>query len=321
MAKLKVALYWAASCGGCEIATLAIGEKILKLADAADIVFWPVAIDAKYGDVEKLPDKSIDACLFNGAIRNTENEHMAKLLRQKSKILIAYGSCAVEGCIPGLANFYNAGLIMENTYRDTASTDNPSGIMPQPKTTVPEGELELPELYDTVKTLAQTVEVDYFVPGCPPEEKTTWLALESLITGNLPPKGSTIVHRSSAVCNDCPRIKHEKKIKAFHRVYEIIPEPDICLLEQGLLCCGIGTRGGCGAPCPQANMPCTGCYGPVEGVRDQGSHLLSAWASIIDSNDPEEINKILDGIIDPAGTAFRYSLPDSMVNRARIQKP
>jgi len=321
LAKLKVALYWAASCGGCEIATLAIGEKILKLADAADIVFWPVAIDAKYGDVEKLPDKSIDACLFNGAIRNTENEHMAKLLRQKSKILIAYGSCAVEGCIPGLANFYNTGLIMENTYRDTASTDNPSGIMPQPKTTVPEGELELPELYDTVKTLAQTVEVDYFVPGCPPEEKTTWLALESLITGNLPPKGSTIVHRSSAVCNDCPRIKHEKKIKAFHRVYEIIPEPDICLLEQGLLCCGIGTRGGCGAPCPQANMPCTGCYGPVEGVRDQGSHLLSAWASIIDSNDPEEINKILDGIIDPAGTAFRYSLPDSMVNRARIQKP
>lgn len=321
MAKLKVALYWAASCGGCEIATLSIGEKILKLAEAADIIFWPVAVDTKYSDVEKMPDKSIDACLFNGAIRNTENEHMAKLLRQKSKILIAYGSCAVEGCIPGLANFYNARMIMETTYRDTVSTDNPGGAMPQSKSTVPEGELELPELYDTVKTLAQTVEVDYFVPGCPPEEKTTWLALESLISGNLPPRGSTIVHHSTAVCDECPRIKHEKKIKSFHRTYEIIPDPDICLLEQGLPCCGIGTRGGCGALCPQANMPCTGCYGPVDGVRDQGTHLLSAWASIIDSNDPEEINKILDGIVDPAGTAFRYSLPDSMINRARIQKP
>src|SRR5208283_3664976 len=120
------------------------------------------------------------------------------------------------------------------------------------------------------------------------------------------------------VCNDCPRVKHEKKIKAFHRPYEIIPEPDKCLLEQGLLCCGVGTRGGCGAPCPQANMPCTGCYGPVEGVRDQGAHLLTAWSSVIDSNDPDEIEKILDGIVDPAGTVYRYSLADSMINRARI---
>jgi len=317
--KLKVALYWAASCGGCEIATLAIGDKILKLAEAADIVFWPVAIDAKYADVEHMPDGSIDACLFNGAIRNSENEHLAKLLRQKSKILIAYGSCAYEGCIPGLANFYNAKSILENTYIGTASSDNSAEIIPQAKVLVPEGELELPVFYNTVRTLAQTVDVDYFVPGCPPEESTTWMALEALVSGKLPPKGTVIAPASTAVCNDCPRIKHEKKIKAFHRPYEIIPEPDKCLLEQGLLCCGVGTRGGCGAPCPQANMPCTGCYGPVEGVRDQGSHILTAWASIIDSNDPDEINKILDGIVDPAGYFYRYSLPDAMINRARIR--
>lgn len=319
MPKLKVALYWAASCGGCEIATLAIGDKILRLAEAADIVFWPVAIDAKYADVEKMPDNSIDACLFNGAIRNSENEHMARLLRQKSKILIAYGSCAYEGCIPGLANFFNARSILENTFQTTASSDNPAGTLPQTKVEVPEGELEIPVFYDTVKTLAQTVDVDYFVPGCPPEEKTTWLALEALLSGNLPPRGAVITHPATAVCNDCPRVKHEKKIKAFHRPYEIIPDPDRCLLEQGILCCGVGTRGGCGAPCPQANMPCTGCYGPVEGVRDQGSHLISAWASIIDSNDPDEIKNILDGIVDPAGTAYRYSLPASMINRARVQ--
>ena len=318
MPKLQVALYWASSCGGCEIATLAIGDKILKLAEAADIVFWPVAIDAKYADVENMPDKSIDACLFNGAIRNSENEHLAKLLRQKSKILIAYGSCAYEGCIPGLANFFSAKSILETTYIDTASNDNTGRVIPRTKVTVPEGELEIPEFYDTVKTLAQTVEVDFFVPGCPPEESTTWMALEALISGKLPPKGTMIAPAGTAVCNDCPRIKHEKKIRAFHRPYEIIPAPDECLLEQGLLCCGIGTRGGCGAPCPQANMPCTGCYGPVDGVRDQGSHILTAWASIIDSNDPDEINRILDGIVDPAGYGYRYSLPDSMLRRARV---
>jgi len=316
--KLKVALYWAASCGGCEIATLAIGDKILKLAEAADIVFWPVAIDAKYADVENMPDGSIDACLFNGAIRNSENEYLAKLLRRKSRIMIAYGSCSCEGCIPGLANFFSAKEILQTVYIDTASSDNIDKVIPQTKVTVPEGELELPEFYNTVKTLAQTVDVDYFVPGCPPEESTTWMALEALISGNLPPRGAVIAPPSSCVCNDCPRIKNEKKIKAFHRPYEIIPDPNICLLEQGLLCCGIGTRGGCGALCPKANMPCTGCYGPVEGVRDQGSHILTAWASIIDSNDPDEINKILDGIVDPAGYVYRYSLPDSMINRARI---
>jgi len=317
--KLKIALYWAASCGGCEIATLAIGDKILRLAEAAEIVFWPVAIDTKYADVEKMADNSIDACLFNGAIRNSENEHMARLLRKKSKILIAYGSCSYEGCIPGLANFFNARAILENTYCETASTDNPAKTMPQPTVIVPEGELDLPVFYDTVKTLGQTVAVDYFVPGCPPEESTTWLALEALLSGNLPPRGTVIAPPSTAVCNECPRIKHEKKIKAFHRTYEIVPDPDICLLEQGILCCGVGTRGGCGALCPKAGMPCTGCYGPVEGVRDQGSHLLSAWASIIDSNDPDEIKNILDGIVDPAGTAYRYSLPAAMINRARMQ--
>jgi F420-non-reducing hydrogenase small subunit len=318
--KLKVALYWAASCGGCEIATLAIGDKILKLAEAADIVFWPVAVDAKYADVENMADQSIDACLFNGAIRNSENEHMAKLLRQKSKIMIAYGSCATEGCIPGLANFYNLKMMVDTAFIDTVSSDNQDKIIPQTSVKVPEGELELPVLWETVKTLAQTVDVDYFVPGCPPEERTTWLALEALLSGKLPPKGTVIAHPANAVCNDCPRVKHEKKIKAFHRPYEIIPEPDKCLLEQGLLCYGVATRGGCGAPCPQANMPCTGCYGPVEGVRDQGAHFLTALASVIDANNPDEIEKILDGIVDPAGTFYRYSLADSMINRARIKQ-
>ena len=319
MAKLKIALYWAASCGGCEIATLAIGDKILKLAEVADIVFWPVGLDFKYTDVEKMADKSVDVCLFNGAIRTSENEHMAKLLRAKSKIMIAYGSCAYEGCIPGLANFYNRQMIFDRVYIETPSTENPEKIFPQTKVKVPEGELELPEFYDTVKTLAQTVDVDYFVPGCPPEEKTTWLALEALIEGKLPPKGTVISHAVKAVCDECPLKKEEKKIKKFYRPYEIIPDPEKCLLEQGLLCYGIATRGGCGALCPQANMPCTGCYGPVEGVIDQGAHFLSALSSIIDSNDPEEIQRIIDDIPDPAGTFYRYSLPDSLLRRARIK--
>ena len=319
MAKPKIALYWTASCGGCDIALLEIGIKILKLAEAVDIVFWPVAIDVKYKDVEAMPDKSIDACLFNGAIRNSEQEHMAKMLREKSKVMIAFGSCAHEGGIPGLGNMFNRQMIFDRAYLETESTDNKEQITPQTSCKVPEGELTLPEFYDTVKTLHQTVDVDYVVPGCPPEEKTIWLALEALIEGKLPPPGTVITHNVKAVCDECERKRDVKKINKIYRTWEIIPEPEVCLLEQGIPCAGISTRGGCGALCPLANMPCTGCYGPVEGVIDQGAHFLNAIASVIDSNDPEEIQKIVDDVLDPVGTFYRYSLPDSLLRRARIK--
>ncbi len=318
MAKLILALYWAASCGGCEIAQLQIGEKILKLVEAADIVFWPVAIDAKYKDVEAMADQSIDVCLFNGGIRNSEQEHIAKMLRQKSKFMIAYGACAYNGGIPGLANLFNKQTIFDRVYQ-TQSTDNPEKVLPQPSYTAPEGELDIPVFYDTVRSLRQTLDVDYVIPGCPPEEKTTWLALQALIDGQLPPKGTVISSNAKAVCDDCPRKKDVKKVKQFYRNYAKIPEPEICLLEQGFLCAGVATRGGCGAPCPQANMPCTGCYGPVEKVIDQGAHFLSAVASVIDSTDPAEIQGIIDSIPDPAGTFYRYSLAESLLRRARIK--
>ena len=102
--KPKLAMYWASSCGGCEISVLNIHEHILTVDEVFDLAFFPCIADFKTEHVKGYPDGYIDVCLFNGAIRNSENEEMAKLLRQKSKILIAYGSCAYEGCIPALSN-------------------------------------------------------------------------------------------------------------------------------------------------------------------------------------------------------------------------
>ena len=81
--KPKLALYWASSCGGCEIAVLAIHEAILDVAAAFEIVLWPVAMDFKRTNIEAMADGEIDVCLFNGAIRNSENEEWAHLLRKK----------------------------------------------------------------------------------------------------------------------------------------------------------------------------------------------------------------------------------------------
>ena len=122
-AKPKFAMYWAASCGGCEIAVLNIHEKILDLDANFEVVFWPVAMDAKYKDVEAMEDGSILVTLFNGGIRNDENEHLAKLLRQKSKFLVAFGSCATEGCIPGLANLSSSDDIIQTAFNTISHAD------------------------------------------------------------------------------------------------------------------------------------------------------------------------------------------------------
>ena len=320
MSKLKLALYWAASCGGCEIAVLDIKEKILDVAAACDILFWPVALDFKYKDVEAMPDKHIDVCLFNGAIRTSENEHLAKLLRQKSKILVAYGSCANEGCIPGLANLYSRESLLDRVYSETPSTDNTNGVRPQLKVQVPEGELTLPAFYDRVKTLAQTVDVDYFVPGCPPVADQTWAALEAIVTGKLPPKGSVVGAGDKTCCDECDRKREEKKIKKFYRPWEIVPEEEKCLLEQGIICAGPATRSGCGTVCVnKGKMPCRGCYGPPPGVTDQGAKLLSALGSIVDSNDPDEIQRVIGEIVDPAGYLYRFGLANSLMQHARTK--
>ncbi len=85
------------------------------------------------------------------------------------------------------------------------------------------------------------------------------------------------------------------------------------------MCCGIATRAGCQARCPQVNSPCIGCYGPNEGVHDYGARLMTALASVIDSEDPEEIDRIIaEGIPDPVGSFYRFSLAASQLRRKKL---
>jgi F420-non-reducing hydrogenase small subunit len=316
--KPKLALYWAASCGGCEIAVLGIDTKILDVAEAFEIVMWPCVMDGKVRDIEKLEDGEIALCLFNGGIRTSEQEYMAQLLRRKSQVLVAFGSCASEGCIPGLSNLHTRQEIFDNTYQETCSTENPNSLRPQTVTEVPEGELHLPVFYDTLKTLHQTVDVDYFLPGCPPEADRIWDALEAVLNNKLPQPGA-VIGTDTTVCDECPRTRTEKKIREFKRTWEIIPNEEECLLEQGLICCGIATRAGCGALCPQVNSPCIGCYGANNDVEDYGARLMSALASVIDSEDPAEIDEIIQqGIPDPVGSLYRFSLASSCLRRSKI---
>ncbi|SYZ73417.1 Methyl-viologen-reducing hydrogenase subunit G [Candidatus Zixiibacteriota bacterium] len=322
MAKPKLAVYWAASCGGCDIAILDIEEKILDVAGFFDPVFWPCAMDTKYDDIRNMPDKSITLTLFNGAIRNDENYEIAKLLRQKSVVLCAFGSCASEGCIPGLANLYDKTSIIDYVYKKSPSLDNPEGTIPSIAHKVPEGVITIPEMWNTVRTLGQTVDVDYIIPGCPPQSNQIAAVVAAVINilsngKPLPPKGTVLGASDKSCCDECQRERNVKKIKKFVRPYEIRTDPNLCLLEQGIVCMGPATRAGCGAKCVNAGVPCRGCYGLPINIRDQGAKMASAIASVIDSTDPDEIEKIIATIPDPVGTFYRFSLPDSMLRRVQ----
>ncbi len=321
--KMKIAMYWNSSCGGCEIALANIHEKLFDLDDHCELVFCPCLMDAKKRDVEAMPDRHIDISFVNGAIRTSENEEMAHLMRKKSKILVAFGSCANDGCIPGLSNFHTRAEHMQDIYLNSSSTRNPEKIVPQTKTRVPEGELTIPEFFEKVKTVKQTVDVDYSIPGCPPESNQVWAVIEYVLSGKpLPPKGTVLGAGTSSVCEECDHIKSNKSIKQLYRTYEIIPDTKQCLLEQGLLCMGPATRDGCGALCPKVNMPCMGCYGPSEGVEDQGGKMIAALGSALEidrsANYTEEerathAEKVFDAIPDLAGSFYKFSLHGSIL--------
>lgn len=320
--KPKVAFYWAASCGGCEITMTELGMDLVAVGDAVDIVFWPCVMDFKYNDVEALENKEIDVCFFNGAIRTSENEHLAHLLRQKSKIMISFGACSHTGGIPGLANVYSRDQILERIYSTSPSLDDSAGTLPSVSTQMPEGEITLPSFYEKVKTLAQTVEVDYFMPGCPPVVEQVGTVLKVILEGKLPTPGAVVGVGEKTNCDVCERKKSENgtvRVKTFKRPHEIVANSEICFLEQGLICNGPATRAGCGLPCISGNMPCRGCYGPPDGIEDQGAKLLSAIVAIADVETIEDVQRVMDSIADPVGTYYRFGLSDSILSKLKYE--
>ena len=330
--KIKIAQYWGAGCGGCDVALLDIDAKILDVHAIAEVVFWPIGFDGKLKEIEAMPDKSITVSFYNGAIRNSENEHVAKVLRQKSVVMISFGSCACFGGTPGLANVTNRKEVFETVYKNTQSTDNPDFVTPQTHLKVKEGELDLPLFWDSVKTLDEVVDVDYFMPGCPPTTNLIAMAVDAVAkhvtTGApLPPKG-TIIASDKTPCDECKRERVEKgrRIDKIYQAYEIKPDPKKCLLDQGLICIGPATRAGCGAMCPNAQMPCRGCMGPTSGVTDQGSSMLSALSSILNITDSEaqmnedQIMTMMSQVKDPLGTFYAFTLPKSPLRRIVKEK-
>ena len=313
--KPKVAFYWCASCGGCEEAVVDLNSAILQVVDAVDIVLWPVALDFKYHHVEAMEDGEIAVSFINGAVRTDENAEVARLLRRKSGLVVAFGSCAHTGGIPGLANLTSKKKIFERSYLSSPTVVNPEGTVPELHSQVDGFEAELPAIWEHVHTLDQVIDVDYYLPGCPPVPDLIEAAVTAILTGNLPEKG-TVLAPEKALCDSCSRREtktEDCRIDRIYRPWEIEADPEVCFLEQGIICCGPATRSGCGETCIDGNMPCTGCFGPTPDVTDQGAKMLSAISSLLDADTPEAAEKLAAQLADAAGSFYRYAVPASLL--------
>ncbi|WP_423792727.1 F420-non-reducing hydrogenase subunit VhuG [Methanocaldococcus indicus] len=283
MSKAKIGTIQLCGCSGCHISLLDLHDNLLDLLPNIEIVYSPILMDNK-----EIPE-GIDVFLVEGGVRNEHDEHLLHEIREKSKYVIAFGTCAVYGGIPGLGNLYDTEELLKTVY-STDSTEN-KGEIPE------EG---IPKLTDVVKPISDVIVVDYEVPGCPPSPELIAKVLTALLNGEKPelPK--------KTVCDECPRKKENVFPEKFKRSFDGKPDPEKCLFEQGYTCLGAGTRAGCGAKCPRAGMPCRGCYGKTDATLD-----IIKIANTFANANIEEALKIPDKI----ALIERFSLPAALINR------
>jgi len=282
---VRVAQEWFAICGGCEVTILDVGEPLLDLLLQLEFVHMPVIMDHKlYGQTGEKAQMEIpeaDVGIITGGIRNEENKKLAQEMRKKVNTLIAMGSCAAFGGIPALANLFTTDEIFNKVYRGSKTTDpadTPTG--------------DVPALLDRVYALDEVVKVDLKLPGCPTTPEMFAGAVTSLLTG------APFALSQKSVCDECPTIREKKAVSTLRRPLES-PEgvggplnQMRCLMEQGFLCQGPATRGGCGGSegvprCIRAYMACRGCFGPVKEGSNPLVDMMGALSSI--GLDPKQI--------------------------------
>ncbi|MFO7753299.1 MAG: methyl viologen-reducing hydrogenase [Desulfobacteraceae bacterium] len=278
---VNVASDWLNSCSGCEIAILNLGETLLELLPELNFVHIPVLMDHKYhgqtGEEKKLDIPEATVGILSGGVRNEEHLEVAHEMRKKCDVLIALGTCATHGGIPALINSYTNEELLDRYY-NTESTDSEySGAATQ----------GVAPLLDRCYALDEKIDVDVYLPGCPPHPDHIGAAILGLLKG----EPADLPFRS--VCDTCPTQRKGKgEVKEIKRGVirpEFDPEKQVaemrCLLEQGYLCMGPVTRAGCSgaegeAPrCINARVPCRGCYGPVQQDGNQLLDMLNALVS------------------------------------------
>jgi len=312
----NIVIVHGAICGGCDVALANSVEAISKFLENFELAYWSVAVDSRLSDLKSL--NRIDVAVFMGGVRTSEDEEMAKWLREKSRILVAFGSCSAYGGIPGLAALIPPSELVNSVKSTITTSSQGEGVIELSK---------LPEL-GTYRALPHVVDVNIVVPGCPPPinvvNEFVDVLLKHISSGKL--EGPLVVAGTKAQCENCPRKPRDLsklQIPDIKRIYESRIEENKCFLEQGILCLGPITREGCEHSCINANMPCTGCFGPLPGFEDVGLRYIAGILALVAIEREKELleqglAKILDKLVDRLGVLYRYTLPWSRLYKLRL---
>lgn len=286
MAKLTVSFEWLSGCSGCEVGTVDLHDRLLRVLSQIELVRLPILMDRK-------DYPAADLGIVTGALRTQHDVECLHHMRERCKQLLAFGVCAVYGGPQGAGDAHGYAQIVDTVYRHhpTTVTDLvPGGSLP-------------PLLREGVRPVDSEVPIDRYLPGCPPSPYHIADALKALIEGRSPEFGA---HN---VCFRCRRKMVKGEVASLRRVHELEPDPQLCWLSQGVLCMGCATLDRCLAPCPQRGVPCTGCAGPSEHVilepnRDIRTEIADRMARL--TRIPRE--QVVAAIETQAKTYYAYAM-------------
>jgi F420-non-reducing hydrogenase small subunit len=239
-------------CAGCVSSLLNAGEALIDvLSGEFEIVYSPTFMDLK-----EIPE--VDLAIVEGGIRTESDENLIRQTRAKSRLLVALGICATHGGITSLGNLKSVKKVLEREYS-------------------PLNGKRLPELTDLMYPICNFVDVDYYIPGCPPMPLLILHTLKAIANNKVPER------HTSVVCIECRRKIIPKKVERLYGVYEKEADAELCLVSQGFVCLGSMTREGCGAPCPRAGFTCFGCRGPADSLLYRERDVYALLVKVISS--------------------------------------
>jgi NAD-reducing hydrogenase small subunit len=170
---LRLATVWLGGCAGCHMSFLDLDEFLIELAARVELVYSPII------DVKEYP-QNVDVCLVEGAVCNQDNLELIRRIRQRTKVVVAFGDCAITANVPALRNelgLKNGESVLQRAYVEGAQS-NP---------TVPREPGIVPELLELVLPVQDVIHVDYYLPGCPPPAERIRVVVDQLLRGT-PPK-------------------------------------------------------------------------------------------------------------------------------------